>query len=98
MEVHPLLNYARNLVARLSESGWRRFFAWGGAYVFGKAYLFAFITAPTLRLDLPDGYYLALNAALALYISAFITREVGKHLERQTPAPGGGLVNNEAIA
>lgn len=98
MDLLQISNYARNLVARAVQSGWRPYFGWGGGTVILMAYKFAFIDAPTLGIALGSEYYFALNTAAGIFVAAFITREVGKHLERATAAPGGGLVNNAALA
>lgn len=93
-----ITNYLRNLLGRVAQSGWRPAFGWGGGFIILSAYKFAFIDAPSRAIHLSGDHLTALNVAAGIFIGAFITREVGKHLERQTPAPGGGLVNNAAIS
>lgn len=90
-------NYLRNLLARMSQSGWRPFFGWGGGSILLLALKFAYIDAPLRGLVLGGDYYMGLNTVLGIFIGAFVARGVEKHLERQTPAPGGGLVNPAAI-
>lgn len=96
MDPLQLTNYARGLLARLSQGGWRPFIGWGGAFVFYKAYMFAMVGAPQAGIVLSGEYYGALNFAFGLYLTTFIARGVEKVLERG-PVPGGGLVNNEAL-
>ena len=96
MDPLQLTNYARNLIARLSQGGWRPFIGWGGGFVFYKAYMFALVGAPAAGIVLTDGYYTALNFAFGLYLTTFVARGVEKALERG-PVPGGGLVNNAAL-
>lgn len=98
MDALALTNYARNLLGRLGQSGWRPYWGWGLGTMLLLAVKFALLDAPMRGIVLPESYYNFLLAALGVFVATFVTREVGKHLERQTPAPGGGLVNNEAIA
>lgn len=58
---------------------------------------FAYIDAPMAGIALPGEYYMGLNTALGLFLGAFVARGVEKHLERNGPVPGGGLVNPAAI-
>lgn len=93
-----ILAYARGLLARVSQSGWRPAFGWGGGTVLILAYKFAFIDAPLAGIALSGEYYFGLNAAATLFIGAFIARGVEKQMEIRAPLPGGGLINNAAIA
>lgn len=93
-----ITNYIRNLVARLAQGGWRPAFGWGGGFVILWAYKFAFIDAPSRAIHLSGEHLTALNVAAGIFIGAFITREVGKHLERTGGSPTGGLVNNAALS
>lgn len=93
-----IANYARGLLAKASQSGWRPAFGWGGGAVIILAYKFAFIDAPLAGLTLSGEYYLALNAAAGLFIGAFIARGVEKQMEIRAPLPGGGLVSSAALA
>lgn len=98
-------DYARNLIARLANSGWRPVFGWGGVPFFYTLLKFSYIEAVANQLPLPDGYYLAVNALFGLYLGAFVARGVEKAVERHqngrmqpnAPTPEGGLVNNGAL-
>lgn len=63
----------------------------------------AYIDAPMAGIQLGGDYYMGLNAALGLFLGAFVARGVEKHMERRAgvqsaPSPTGGLVNNGAIS
>lgn len=97
-----LLNYARGLAARLGQGGWRPYWGWGLGTILLLAVKFALIDAPKLQIALPSEYYNFLLGVLGIFVATFITREVGKHLERTAPPrpahEDGGLVNNGALA
>lgn len=90
--------YARNLVARIAQSGWRPVFGWGGGLMLLNALHFAYIEAPRLGIVLTDGYYTGLNIALAAFLGAFVARGIEKAAERHQGSPTGGLVNRAAVS
>lgn len=96
-----LLNYARGLAARLGQGGWRPYWGWGLGTILLLAVKFALIDAPKLQIALASEYYNFLLGVLGIFVATFITREVGKHLERTAPPrpahEDGGLVNNGAL-
>lgn len=94
-----ITNYLRGLLARASESGWRRLWGFGGGLLCFKLVYFAAIEVPERGLSVPDGFYVFILGFCSLYVSTFIVRAVEKDRERkQTHSPTGGLVNNNAIA
>jgi len=105
MDWLALRDYARNLIGRLANSGWRPIFGWGGVPFFYTLLKFSYIEAVANQIPLPDGYYLAVNALFGLYLGAFVARGVEKAVERHqngSPAggnrmPEGGVVNNNAL-
>jgi len=101
MDFIALRDYARNLLGKLATSGWRPLFGWGGGFMLLCALKFAYMDAPMACIGLPGEYYMGLNTCLGLFLGAFVARGVEKHMERgprTQQAPGGGLVNNEAIS
>lgn len=101
-----IVNYLRGLLARLGQGGWRPFFGWGLGLMCLMSVKFALIDAPRQGVQLDPGYYNFLLGVLGIFVATFITREVGKHLERKgpppahvpSPSPSGGLVNQAAIS
>lgn len=98
MDPLSITNYLRNLLGRLGQSGWRPYFGWGLGTVCLLSVKFALLDAPRAGIELDGAYYNFVLGVLGIFVATFLTREVGKHLERQTPAPGGGLVNPAALA
>lgn len=103
MDLLTVTNYARGLLAKLAQSGWRPLFGWLGGLTLLIALKFAYITAPLEGIGLPGEYYMGLNTALGLFLGAFVARGIEKHMERggaarAEPSPSGGLVNNQAIS
>ena len=93
-------DYARGLLGKIATSGWRPLFGWGGGFMLLAALKFAYMDAPAAGIQLSDGYYNGLNMCLGLFLGAFVARGVEKYMAqgpRAEPAPGGGLVNQEAI-
>ena len=94
-----ITNYARNLFARLGQSGWRPYWGWGLGTMLLLAVKFALLDAPMHGIELDERYYNFVLAVLGIFVATFITREVGKHLERTNPpSPTGGIINNAAIS
>jgi len=97
-----LLNRALRGLGKFGQGGWRPYWGWGLGSILLIAIKFALYDAPKSGIVLDANYYNFLLGALGIFVATFITREVGKHLERQAQqqaqVPGGGLVNNGALA
>lgn len=93
-----ITNYLRGLLGRLGQGGWRPYWGWGLGTMLLLAVKFALLDAPSRGITLDGSYYNFLLGVLGIFVATFVTREVGKHLERTHASPSGGLVNNQAIA
>lgn len=101
MDFISFRDYARNLLGRLASSGWRPYFGWGLGTMCLLAVKFAALDAPAQGIHLDGAYYTFVLGLLGAFLATFVTREVGKYLERgprAEPAPGGGMVNPAALA
>lgn len=101
MDFLALRDYGRNLLGKLATSGWRPYVGWGGGFLCYQLIYFAAVTVPREHLQVDPQFYWFILGVVSLYVSTFITRGVEKYMDRgprMEPAPGGGLVNNTALA
>lgn len=98
MDALALMNYARGLLARVAQGGWRPYVGWGGGFLCYQLIYFAAVTVPREHLTVDPQFYWFILGVVTLYVTTFFGRGVEKYLERQAAAPTGGLVNNAAIA
>lgn len=98
MDWIALLNRTSRILGKFGQGGWRPYWGWGLGSILLLAIKFALYDAPLRGIALDSNYYNFLLGALGIFVATFITREVGKHLERQAQMPGGGLINPAATA